>query len=236
MEDGGNIFEKQFIGMTKTKVGKPPTRLQKHAPASLKLDRINTAAAGTRLFGTSGGTSPAAIPLLSPVTLSPYPFPDTEEFVVPTWKNGDQGTDDNTRRFISTMEDGGNLFEQQHIGLTKAIAGKPPTRLQKRAPASLKLDQMNAAAAGTSPFGSSGGTSPAAIPLLSPLIPSQNSFSEIEEFVMPTWKNGNQGTGDKKAAMPTPIGWKHPAVPAYVEASTVFTLFQTKCLLVNDAQ
>lgn len=66
----------------KAKVGKAPTRLQKHAPASLQLDKIAVAAASvattTDPFSASGET-PKAIPLLSPLVLSPEPFPETVE-------------------------------------------------------------------------------------------------------------------------------------------------------------
>jgi hypothetical protein len=66
----------------KAKVGKAPTRLQKHAPASLQLDKIAVAAAAaaatTGPFSASGET-PKAIPLLSPLVLSPEPFSETVE-------------------------------------------------------------------------------------------------------------------------------------------------------------
>ncbi|KAE8687239.1 hypothetical protein F3Y22_tig00111022pilonHSYRG00323 [Hibiscus syriacus] len=79
MEGCGNIFEKRFIGISKTKVGKPPTRLQKHAPEFLKLDQMKASVAMT-------GPS-EAIPLLTPLALSPIPFPDTHEFMFPIPKD-----------------------------------------------------------------------------------------------------------------------------------------------------
>ena len=132
------------------------------------------------------------------------------------------------------MEEGGNIFEKQVIGMSKTKVGKPPTRLQKHAPASLQLDQMKAAAARSSPFEPSNGTSEAAtptpIPLLTPLALSPNPFPETEEFVFPI--------DDKKAATPAPtaFGWTNPAGAGYVEASTLFAMFQNKCVLVNDGQ
>ena len=123
-----------------------------------------------------------------------------------------------------------NIFEKQVIGMSKTKVWKPPTRLQKRAPASLKLDQMKAAAARISPFGPSTGISEAStpIPLLKPLALSLNPFPGTEEFVFPT--------EDKEPATPTAFGWKQSAGAGYVEASTLLALFQNKCVLVNDAQ
>ena len=123
------------------------------------------------------------------------------------------------------MDDVGNIFEKQVIGMSKTKVGKPPTRLQRHAPASLQLDQMKVDAARTS-----GAATP--IPLLTPLALSPNPFPETEEFVFPTV--------DKKAATPAPtpiaFDWKIPAGAGYVEASTLLALFQNKCVIVNDAQ
>ncbi|XVE79538.1 hypothetical protein DITRI_Ditri14bG0066600 [Diplodiscus trichospermus] len=137
---------------------------------------------------------------------------------------------------ISIMEDGSNIFEKQVTGISKTKVGKPPTRLQKHAPASLQLDQMKAEAARSCPFGPSNGTSdgPIPIPLLTPLALSPIPFPETEEFVFPI--------DDKKATKSAPtsatalFGWKSPAGTGYVEASPLFSLFQNKCVLVNDSQ
>ncbi|XVF68836.1 hypothetical protein PTKIN_Ptkin11bG0033000 [Pterospermum kingtungense] len=143
------------------------------------------------------------------------------------------------------MEDDGNIFEKQVIGMmSKTKVGKPPTRLQKHAPASLQLDQMKAdAAAGAARNGdfgaSNGGTYEAAtpIPLLTPLAMSPSvRFPETEEeFVFPI-------DDRKEPAEPAPtptsavFGWKNPAGAGYVEASALFALFQNKCVLFNEAQ
>ncbi|XVF05462.1 hypothetical protein REPUB_Repub05bG0174300 [Reevesia pubescens] len=134
------------------------------------------------------------------------------------------------------MEDGENIFEKQVIGMNKTKVVKPPTRLQKHVPASLKLDQMKgySAAARTSSFEPSTVTnseSATPIPLLTPLALSPNSSAETEEFMFPI--------DDKRAATATAtaFGWKQPAGAGYnVEASTLLTLFQNKCVLVNEAQ
>ncbi|KAJ0084525.1 hypothetical protein Patl1_31284 [Pistacia atlantica] len=74
MEDGENIFEKQSVSKSRTKVGKPPTRLQKHAPANLKLDE-----------SSSGNVS--IIPLLSPLIESPKALAEGEELKFPKSRN-----------------------------------------------------------------------------------------------------------------------------------------------------
>jgi hypothetical protein len=61
--------------------GKAPTRLQRHAPASLQLDKIDAAASGE---------TPKAIPLLSPLVLSPEPLPETVEKILSESENGEK--------------------------------------------------------------------------------------------------------------------------------------------------
>ncbi|KAE8691078.1 hypothetical protein F3Y22_tig00110893pilonHSYRG01092 [Hibiscus syriacus] len=82
MEESGNIFEKGVTGISKTKVGKPPTRLQTHAPRSLKLDQMKAPVART---APDEARSP--IPLLTPLTASPSPFPEADELLFPTPKD-----------------------------------------------------------------------------------------------------------------------------------------------------
>ncbi|MBA0732434.1 hypothetical protein Gogos_016526 [Gossypium gossypioides] len=117
------------------------------------------------------------------------------------------------------MEDCGNIFEKQVIGVSKTkVGGKPPTRLQKHAPESLKLDQMKAAEA------------PIPIPLLTPLASSPISFPETDDFMFPMPNNMN-------APAPTAFGWKPPVRAGFnVEAPTLLALFHNKCVLVNDAK
>jgi hypothetical protein len=69
--------------------GKAPTRLQRHAPASLQLDKIDAAATGSFSAATSGET-PKAIPLLSPLVLSPEPLPETVEKILSESDNGEK--------------------------------------------------------------------------------------------------------------------------------------------------
>lgn len=73
MEDSENIFQKQAVSNTRTKVGKPPTRLQKHAPASLQLDQV------TNPYASSSSGNFSIIPLLSPLIESPKPLAEGEE-------------------------------------------------------------------------------------------------------------------------------------------------------------
>ncbi|KAK8550869.1 hypothetical protein V6N13_119375 [Hibiscus sabdariffa] len=122
------------------------------------------------------------------------------------------------------MEEG----KKQVVGMGKSKEGKPPTRLQMHAPSSLELDQVKAAL----------GTSKAAaaatpIPLLTP-VASPNLFPQKEEFVFPIDDN------HRRAAAATPVpaafAWKEPAEAAHVEVTTLFALFQNRCVLVNDEQ
>lgn len=73
------IFERVQIeqGKPKTKIGKPPTRLQKQAPASLEVTDYSLGL---------GSNSMQAIPLLSPLALAPPPIsqPPHQDFRFPT--------------------------------------------------------------------------------------------------------------------------------------------------------
>ncbi|XP_050215332.1 uncharacterized protein LOC126666348 [Mercurialis annua] len=97
--------------------------------------------------------------------------------------------------------------------------GKPPTRLQKKAPSSLELNN------------SSSSSSFDPIPLLSPLILSPLRHSnETDDFKFPiAWMN------DKNIETPVLGGWKRPAaVSGYIEPSSLFSFFQSKCVLVGN--
>ncbi|KAK8484965.1 hypothetical protein V6N13_082490 [Hibiscus sabdariffa] len=96
MEDCGNIFEKRVIGISQTKVGKPPTRLQKHAPESLRLDQMKPSVART-----SRSDAPAPIPLLTPLALSPSLFPETDEFMFPIPKDKNAPTNVEASIFLA---------------------------------------------------------------------------------------------------------------------------------------
>lgn len=98
-----------------------------------------------------------------------------------------------------------------------------PTRLQKQAPASLHLDQMTSNAP-TNPFSDT----PNAIPLLSPVvIRSPASMSEKMET------DGDHGT---KSPFQGGAGWQHPAVSSFADPSSLFTVFQSQCMITNHAQ
>ncbi|KAB1225879.1 hypothetical protein CJ030_MR1G004091 [Morella rubra] len=70
-------------GDSRKEAGNPLTRLQKLAPASLQLDTTDPLAA----FGETSN----AIPLLSPLILSPEPVPETTE--KPQWESGNDERD-----------------------------------------------------------------------------------------------------------------------------------------------
>ncbi|CAN6284775.1 unnamed protein product [Urochloa humidicola] len=137
---------------------------------------------------------------------------------------------------------------------------RPPSRLQKHAPASLQLEQGAAAGAGGAELGA-WGEGRAAIPLLSPLVMSPT---------MPVWEadhnqsgrsGGEQqqqqqrgaarhgGGGERQAAhdasprppAPAPaagVGWRHPALATPVgEPASLVSFFQSQCAVeVRNAQ
>ncbi|KAH1096182.1 hypothetical protein J1N35_013103 [Gossypium stocksii] len=124
------------------------------------------------------------------------------------------------------MEGGNsNIFDNVFVGMGKE--GKQPTmsrtRVQMHAPASLEIDNVKP------DFGFSAGTCKDAstpIPLLTPLALSPHPFPQSD---------------DMKAAaepVPTAFAWKEPVGGGapYVDASILFALFQTRCVLVNDTQ
>lgn len=65
----------------RAKTWKPPTRLQAHAPASLQLDQMTFSASTSINFLPTTDTS-KAIPLLSPLVLSPQPSQETTEELI----------------------------------------------------------------------------------------------------------------------------------------------------------
>ncbi|CAI0539904.1 unnamed protein product [Linum tenue] len=108
--------------------------------------------------------------------------------------------------------------------------GKPPTRLQNKAPKALNLDQVPVAAGITSGTGSS-----APIPLLSPLILSPAAAepaSVHDHFMFPAVSgattdggNGGEVTDDRSSAE-----------SGYTEPSSLYMSFQNQCVLINRAQ
>lgn len=63
----------------KAKLGKPPTRLQNHAPACLQLDMVEGSAPTNPFCPSPSSETSKAIPLLSPLVLSPQPLPEIVE-------------------------------------------------------------------------------------------------------------------------------------------------------------
>ena len=108
----------------------------------------------------------------------------------------------------------------------------PPTRLQKKAPASLKLDYVATTASCTNnPFSSN--ETPKAIPLLSPLILSPQSLPEMSEKQRFRCSN-NQQDDDGKNEADSSRG-QHTAVPMFTNPSTLYTFFRSQCMIVNTA-
>ncbi|XP_068309613.1 uncharacterized protein [Pyrus communis] len=120
-------------------------------------------------------------------------------------------------------------MESHNVCSVKADTGKAPTRLQQRAPASLHLDQI-ASTASTNPLSNDDATT--TIPLLSPvLIPSPHPVAVAME------KAGDQNVRSSIAPpFPAAGGWQHPAVAPFVDASTLFAMFQTQCMIANQAR
>ena len=115
--------------------------------------------------------------------------------------------------------------------ITEKEAGRLPTRLQKQAPASLHLDKMTGNAP-TNPFS----ITPNAIPLLSPVVIRSPAFmAENME------RDGDQGKSIISTTTPeSPFqggaGWQHPAVSSFADPSSLFTVFQSQCMITNHAQ
>lgn len=148
------------------------------------------------------------------------------------------------------MEDSENIFQtqQQAVSKTEPKVGKPPTRLQRQAPSSLDLNHV--VNTNTNPntnnfIANKVSASPdaqlAAIPLLSPLVASPQALpTEPEDFKFPKFGDNDMGLDDddvESVIIPSiPGGWQHPAVAGYTEPSALFSFFQSKCVLVTDAQ
>ncbi|XP_040378560.1 uncharacterized protein LOC121053948 [Oryza brachyantha] len=137
---------------------------------------------------------------------------------------------------------------------------RPPSRLQKHAPATLRLEPP----AAPSPTGAWGdGRTP--IPLLSPLVVSPSVAWEAADqqagaprreggLQLQQQQQGREGSGaarahgcsngdrqaDDAAKAPAPCGggWRHPALPTPVaEPASLLPFFQSQCALeVHNAQ
>ncbi|XP_038902307.1 uncharacterized protein LOC120088941 [Benincasa hispida] len=123
-------------------------------------------------------------------------------------------------------------MENEH----KARLPKPPTRLQKQAPASLHLDQLSSVSMSS---GSADTCSKAILPLLSPLPLSPQPLPEIDGNRISANGNaadGGGGNGDQRGiGFAAPGGWQHPAVAAtFPDPSTLFTFFQSQCIVTSN--
>ncbi|CAL5334094.1 unnamed protein product [Camellia sinensis] len=112
--------------------------------------------------------------------------------------------------------------------------GKPPTRLQQKAPAALQLDQMTAINAGSNNDGSR-----SAIPLLSPLIlsplPVQLEREDKKQLLKSIENDDHDGEkGDDNNNYDTSAPTQPSQTNGNVEdPSSLFTFFQPQCVLVN---
>ncbi|EEF42468.1 uncharacterized protein LOC8277444 [Ricinus communis] len=121
----------------------------------------------------------------------------------------------------------GNIFQSQAQTMARANpkVGKPPTRLQKKAPSSLEVNYHT----------SSSSSSPLTpIPLLSPLIVSPRPLLQAaEEFRFPVVDGDIEKGGDnKKIASSVFLS----VANGYSESSSLFAFFQSKCMLVDHAK
>ncbi|KAM3307316.1 hypothetical protein P3S67_009059 [Capsicum chacoense] len=110
------------------------------------------------------------------------------------------------------------------------------SRLQKKAPSSLQLDDKMNVDGYKVPFNfMDEASSHCAIPLLSPLIfsstTSQDENVKCVNNINGPAKNIVQGTGPLEKN-----GWQHPALETYTEPSTIFALFQSQCSLAKSGR
>ncbi|KAL6967585.1 hypothetical protein U1Q18_033393 [Sarracenia purpurea var. burkii] len=147
---------------------------------------------------------------------------------------------------MEISNDDGNNGSRKAKSKSILPAAKPPTRLQKQAPAALHLDQF--AVSGNIdnsnyPSSSTETFSRCAIPLLSPLVVSPIPSKERER--KQSTAIAGSGCGDDESSQgsdgstitPTQSsGWQHPAAEALPDASSLVNLFQSQFLLVHHAQ
>lgn len=138
------------------------------------------------------------------------------------------------------MEISNDIIQTEARAKARAKAWKPPTRLQSHVPASLELDQMTFSASTSVNCLPSTDTSKA-IPLLSPLVLSPQPSQETTEELICGFDQSNEpqqdGMVEKMDIGGSPeSGWQHPAVATFADPSTVFSFFQSQCMIVNQAQ
>ncbi|GMN24061.1 hypothetical protein TIFTF001_000404 [Ficus carica] len=137
------------------------------------------------------------------------------------------------------MEISNDIIQTESKARARAKTWKPPTRLQAHAPASLQLDQITFSASASVNCLPTTDTSKA-IPLLSPLVLSPQPSQETTELICGFNQSNEQqqdGMVDKIDVRGSPeSGWQHPAVATSADPSTLFSFFQSQCMIVNQAQ
>uniref|UniRef100_A0A803PUG0 Uncharacterized protein n=1 Tax=Cannabis sativa TaxID=3483 RepID=A0A803PUG0_CANSA len=122
---------------------------------------------------------------------------------------------------------------------------KSPTRLKAHAPPCLLLDQIISMAAVAAeprfPANYPEIDSCKAIPLLSPLILSPNPDAAAnddndQERIVDEKDTRENGVVAEDDAVSPKNGWQHPAVPTFVDPSSLFSFFQSQCIIANQAQ
>ncbi|WVZ56428.1 hypothetical protein U9M48_006964 [Paspalum notatum var. saurae] len=149
-------------------------------------------------------------------------------------------------------------MEMKMSGPGAGCKKRPPSRLQKHAPASLQLEQGAAAGAGTGAWGDGR----AAIPLLSPLVvssptvpgweaaegataarsegggdPAEGRSGGVELHQRGAVRRGGERQANDASTSPRPppapavgAGWRHPALLTPVaEPASLVPMFQTHC-------
>ncbi|KAK3206336.1 hypothetical protein Dsin_020382 [Dipteronia sinensis] len=131
MEDCENILYQRQVNLakTRTKLGKPPTRLQKQAPSSLQLNHVVGGGGGNPFVAASYGNANAAggssssssslpvIPLLSPLVVLPkqaLPAAEAEEFKFPKCGNDEMSCGGDKGGATAGYTDPSNFFTFFH--------------------------------------------------------------------------------------------------------------------------
>ncbi|CAN1150565.1 hypothetical protein LINPERPRIM_LOCUS18138 [Linum perenne] len=114
--------------------------------------------------------------------------------------------------------------------------GKPPTRLQNKAPKALDLDQVVVRSGNSTP-----------IPLLSPLVLSPASYEPAaaavhDQFVFPVVSGSEVGNEMREVDHDVQLSQREnndltmESSGYNTEASSLFMFFQNQCAIVNQAQ
>ncbi|KAL5580939.1 hypothetical protein UlMin_013381 [Ulmus minor] len=131
------------------------------------------------------------------------------------------------------MEKNGNIFqiEEEEIVNGKGKGkGKSPTRLQLQAPATLELDQISVSNPFLFPNHEEDEPSSKPIPLLSPLVLSPSPLALEGEEKM---EDDDGSENNREVSLPT----EQSEVEApSTDSSSLFSFFQSQCMIVNQAQ